>query len=90
LPDSAESRSSEIIGASAGFGPIGVKEDYTLPEEPRKTQRLPPISPRFFTPVGGRRPEAKQPEGADKTQKTEATVKLDKPALEDGKRPADK
>ena len=36
----------------AAFGPIGVKEDYSLPEQPQKTQRLPPINPRFFTPVG--------------------------------------
>ena len=74
----------------AGFGPISVKEDYSLPDESHKTQRMPPINPRFFTPVGGRRPEAKQPEDADKTLKIEPTVRLDKPPVDGGKQPADK
>ena len=67
----------------AAFTPPGGKEGASPPDA-QKTQRMPPINPRFFTPVGGRRPEGKQPEGADKT------VKLDAPPLQGKDRPTDK
>jgi hypothetical protein len=68
----------------AAFSPAGSTEGGASPPGSQRTQRLPPINPRFFTPVGGRRPEGKQPEGADKT------VKLDAPPLQGKERPPEK
>jgi hypothetical protein len=79
-PGAAPMISDDMLAA---FAPAGGRKDGNAPAQQR-TQRLPPINPRFFTPVGGRRPEPRQPEGADKT------VKLDPPAVPDKERPADK
>jgi len=66
----------------AAFSPTGAGKDASAPP-PQRTPRAPPINPRFFTPVGARRPEQKQPDGHDKT------VKLDAPPRQADDKPGE-
>jgi len=67
----------------AAFAATPAKAGQPAPD-PQHTQRLPKARPGLFTPVGGRRHDGKQPDGADKT------LKLDAPPLKDAQRPGDK